>query len=81
MCCVQVVTVLPQAAKLNWLLKNYVSFLSAGSVLIFVTKKVSVLRDKVVSVIAAVPPLLSEIGNNFDFLKIRVCIFWCTRNI
>lgn len=37
----QVVTVLTQAAKLNWLTTNIVSFLSAGSLLIFVTKKVT----------------------------------------
>ncbi|KAG8268476.1 ATP-dependent RNA helicase ddx42 [Homalodisca vitripennis] len=35
----QLVTVLPQHAKLGWLVKHIVSFLSAGSLLIFVTKK------------------------------------------
>lgn len=37
----QIVCVMPQTAKLNWLTKNIVQFLSTGSLLIFVTKKVN----------------------------------------
>lgn len=37
----QIVCVMSQAAKLPWLQRNFVYFLSIGSVLIFVTKKVS----------------------------------------
>lgn len=36
----QLVNVLPQNAKFSWLLNQLVSFLSQGSLLIFVTKKV-----------------------------------------
>ena len=36
----QIVCAVPQTGKLNWLTKNIVQFLSAGSLLIFVTKKV-----------------------------------------
>lgn len=38
----QIVHIMPQTAKLQWLLKHLVQFLSTGSVLIFVTKKVSI---------------------------------------
>lgn len=37
----QIVCVMQQSAKLPWLQRNFVYFLSIGSVLIFVTRKVS----------------------------------------
>lgn len=39
----QIVCVMNQSAKLPWLQRNFVYFLSIGSVLIFVTRKVSFL--------------------------------------
>lgn len=41
----QIVCVMQQSAKLPWLQKNFVYFLSIGSVLIFVTRKVSICRS------------------------------------
>lgn len=42
----QIMLVMPQSNKLQWLLDNLVQFTSTGSILIFVTKKVSSNFDK-----------------------------------
>lgn len=39
----QIMLVMPQSNKLQWLLDNLVQFTSTGSILVFVTKKVSCL--------------------------------------
>lgn len=39
----QIMLVMPQIDKCQWLLNNIVQFMSTGSILIFVTKKVSCL--------------------------------------
>lgn len=39
----QVMLVMPQSDKCKWLLDNIIQFTSTGSILIFVTKKVSVI--------------------------------------
>lgn len=42
----QIMLVMPQSNKLQWLLDNLVQFTSTGSILVFVTKKVSSSFDK-----------------------------------
>ncbi len=60
----QIVCVMAQAAKLPWLQRNFVYFLSIGSVLIFVTKKVRYHFEKF------------DFESQFLIVKLN---FWCSQ--